>query len=302
LKIRIPFSAIAQAIIRATISFFICWGLSSEKFVEAQVSSSTNNIRVVATVKPIYAITAQLLDGITHADLLFKNRGSAHHLTLSTEEIRRAINADVIIWVGPTYEFSLAGIIKKSIKIDHLITLEQANGLSLLDKRSDEDLFPGCAHTHHHEHELDSHEEHEHHTIDGHFWLDLDNLKACARHIVTTLSLKYPEHQEKLESNLSKLLEKIDVLSKELDAIYAPIKGKNAFIDHDCLQYLEKRYGFTIKGALQDSDLPPSTIHIKRFIDYLEKQKNAQPKTPLSALSFSLENPTNLHLLFWRHS
>jgi ABC-type Zn uptake system ZnuABC Zn-binding protein ZnuA len=67
------------------------------------------------------------------------------------------------------------------------------------------------------------------------------------------------------------LLESLEILDHKLALILKPIEGKTALIDHDSLQYLEKRFGFTIRGVFfNDEGHPPSVKELKDFIEELD--------------------------------
>jgi zinc transport system substrate-binding protein len=276
--------------IRATIcttlftSFAFCSQMPSSVSVQAKTSAPS----VVVTIKPIYGLVAALMQGVATPILLCEGRGSSHTLSLAPSDIRTLSDADLVVWVGDSYEVMMAKPLVKAIKNDQLVTLDKIPGLALYPQRT-HGLFPEqgcqqCCDGHHHEHSHDGHhhdsepvyddepkEKHEHTSIDGHFWLDSDNAKICVRAIAAVLIQKWPVYKDIIDQNLVKLERDIDALKIELKAQLATVQDKIALIDHDSLQYVEKQFGFVIKGVLsEEPGMPPSAKHLEKLKNELE--------------------------------
>lgn len=218
---------------------------------------------IVVTIKPIYGLVAALVNGIAMPTLLCEGRGSTHTLSLAPSDIKTLSAADLVVWVGESYEMMMAKPLMKAIKSDQLLTLDKIKGLILYPQRTG-GLFSGqgCHHCCDHDHNHNDH--HDHPSIDGHFWLDINNAKICARAIAAVLTQKWPEHKDTIAGNLAKLESDLSALKMEIADQLASVQGKTALIDHDSLQYFEKQFGFTIKGVLSDEHgLAPSTKHLE---------------------------------------
>ncbi|MES2252365.1 MAG: zinc ABC transporter substrate-binding protein [Pseudomonadota bacterium] len=242
---------------------------------------------IVVTLKPIYGLVAALTEGMATPVLLCDGRGSTHTLSLTPGDITTLNGADLVVWVGESYEMVMAKPLIKLMKADQLLTLDEVKGLTFYQQRIG-GLFPGqechcCDHGHDHHHEHDdvtiyddeqdeeAADTHEHSSIDGHFWLDIENAKICARAIATVLMQKWPVHKEIISANLIKLESSLDALKIELNAQLAPVQGMLALIDHDSLQYVEKQFGFAIKGVLsEEHGMSPSAKHVKKLKDELD--------------------------------
>jgi len=248
---------------------------------------------IVVTLKPIYGLVAALTDGMATPVLLCDGRGSTHTLSLTPGDIKTLSSADLVVWVGESYEMVMAKPLIKLIKTDQLLTLDKVQGLAFHPQRTG-GLFAGqgchcCDHHHeHHHHEHHNHEHddapisdsepenevaetHEDSAVDGHFWLDIENAKICARTIAAALIQQWPVHKEIVTANLIKLESSLDALKIEINAQLAPVQGMLALIDHDSLQYVEKQFGFTIKGVLsEEHGMPPSAKHVKKLHDALD--------------------------------
>lgn len=240
--------------------------------VELPAPSTRNVPSIVVTIKPIYGLVAAITEGVLTPTLLCEKRGSTHTLSLAPSDIRTLSNANLVIWVGSSYESMMAKPLQKAIPKNQLLALQDTPGLRLYPQRVG-GLFAGHACSRHANHEKANHENgamfdhhHEHHSVDGHFWLDIDNAKRCARFIAETLSAKYPAYKDSFSANAQRLEQALNALKIELMATLAPIRGKIALIDHDSLYYLEKQFGFTIKGVLsEEPGMPPSPKHLEKL-------------------------------------
>ena len=237
---------------------------------EPPSAASSRTPAIVVTIKPIYGLVAALTNGIATPTLLCEGRGSTHTLSLVPSDIKTLSAADLVIWVGESYEMMMAKPLMKAIKGDQLLGLDQIKGITLYPQRTG-GLFPGqgcqhcCDHAHDHNHKHDDHH-HEHSSIDGHFWLDIENAKICARAIAAVLIQKWPHHKDVIAANLATLESDLTALKVELGLQLTSAQGKIALIDHDSLQYFEKQFGFTIKGVLSDEHgMAPSTKHLEKL-------------------------------------
>lgn len=60
--------------------------------------------RVVASIKPVHALTAQVMDGVGTPTLLVDGAASPHAFSLRPSQAQALQAADVVFWVGPALE------------------------------------------------------------------------------------------------------------------------------------------------------------------------------------------------------
>lgn len=196
---------------------------------------------VVATVKPVHALAAQVMAGIGTPQLLMTGAASPHTYSLRPSDARRLEAADLVIWVGPTLESPLAKPIATLARADAILTLSKAAGVQVLDAREG-----GPWEAHHHGGE-DTHGDEER---DGHIWLDPRNAGSIAAAIAAALAARDPANAERYRANAARASEAVAALDRELGDRLAPVRGKPFLVFHDAYQYLEKRYGLTAVGSI----------------------------------------------------
>lgn len=215
------------------------------------------SLDVVATIKPIHSLVAQVLDGIAVPKLLVDGKASPHSYSLKPSDARALNAADVVFRVSPALEpftVKIADALPKSVK---LVTLEDAPGITLLDTRTSATFEVHAhkdegkhAHAHDEHDKHDDHDDHAHGGKDGHIWLDPDNARAIVRTAATVLSERAPELKPKLDANAAAAIARIDALDAELKASLAPLAGKPFVVFHDAYQYFERHFGLTAAGSI----------------------------------------------------
>jgi zinc transport system substrate-binding protein len=207
-------------------------------------------LRLVASIKPIHSILSALTEGVAQPELLIKGQASPHGFSLKPSEARLIAEADLLFWVGP----SLEGFLKKpvaSLGAKRVIALQNLSGMKLRQ---------GEHGGHGHEHE-----------IDGHLWLDIDNMRLFLREAAKLIGERRPAATERLTTNLRSLETKLSNLDEELRTAIAPLKGKPYIVFHDAYGYFEASYGLKSVGVVSvNPERRPSAkklSDLKRRID-----------------------------------
>ncbi len=229
----------------------------------APAALSAAELNVVATIKPIHSLVAQVMDGIGKPALLVDGKASPHSFSLKPSDARALNKADVVFRVSGSLEPFTVKIAEALPKSVALVTLADAPGVTLLETRTAA-TFETHAHGDHahgkddhkdHGHEAhgdhgDDHDEDAHGGKDGHIWLDPENARAIVRAAAAALAERAPDLKGKLDANATATLARIDALDAELKAATAPLAGKPFIVFHDAYQYFERRYGLQAAGSI----------------------------------------------------
>ena len=166
-------------------------------------------LKVVATIKPIHALTASVMEGVGVPRLLIEGTGSPHTFTLKPSDARALNEATIILRVSESLEPFTIKLAKALPKTASLVTLEAVPGLTLHALRTGA-TFEGHAHPaakskaghgHAHAPPLSNPAA----GTDGHIWLDPSNAKLIAAHIAEVLSAAAPEHAARFRANAAGL-------------------------------------------------------------------------------------------------
>lgn len=222
-------------------------------------TSARAELKVVATIKPVHALVAQVMGRTGTPGLLVDGNASPHTFVMKPSDMKKLVTADVVFRVAETVEPFTVKAVKVLPASAQLVTLMEAPGVKTLPQRAG---GPFDAHEDHdapgHQHGHDDHDD-DHDGIDGHVWLDPANAKAMIDQIAAVLSAKAPEHASTYAANAMAAKTRIDQLAVDLVSELAGLSGKPYVVFHDAYQYFEKRFGLAVVGSITvNPDLPPS--------------------------------------------
>ncbi|MCY4397422.1 MAG: zinc ABC transporter substrate-binding protein [Rhodospirillaceae bacterium] len=220
--------------------------------------------RVVATIKPIHALVASVMDGIGTPALLLKGSISPHGVSLRPSQARLLSEAGVVVWTGPALEQSVAKIVKNLAGKAISVPLQDAKGVRLYKLREG-GLWEG--HDDDHGHMDDGHKDHdddhkdeagkghddhdgERADIDAHIWLDPHNAIAMTRAIAGALARADAANAAAYRANAAATITRLKALDDGIAKALRPVRKKRYIVFHDAYQYFEKRYRLTPAGSI----------------------------------------------------
>lgn len=217
-------------------------------------------LKVVATIKPVHALAAEVMSGVGTPTLLVDGAASLHTYALKPSDAKAINAADVLLRVSEGLEPFTTKIVKSLPKTVRVVTLEHAPGVRLLDKRASANFEKhghGKEHGHAHDHSGEKAGR------DGHIWLDPQNAKAMVLAIAAALAERSPGDAEKLKSNALRTVARLDALAAELEGELKPLAGKPFLVFHDAYQYLETRFELAAAGSITlNPEVQPSAKRI----------------------------------------
>ncbi|AHB48268.1 zinc transporter [Hyphomicrobium nitrativorans NL23] len=135
-----------------------------------------DELKVTATIKPIHALVAQVMEGVGAPSLLVRGAASPHTYALKPSDARALHQADVFFRVSETVEPFTSKIVEALPESVRVVTLADSPGIELLPIRRgetfeahDHDHSHGADHKHdHHDHGKKKHGGHDHKHGHGH--------------------------------------------------------------------------------------------------------------------------------------
>lgn len=219
-------------------------------------AAATAGPKVVVTTKPIHSLVAGVMQGVGTPALLVDGSASPHTFSLKPSHVRAIDAADVFVRVSETLEPFTGKIARALPDSVRLVTLAEAPGVRLLDRRAGGDF------EHHHDASearspLPGHDDEG--GKDGHIWLDPQNAKAIVAAVAQVLSEADPAHAGQFKANAKRLEIQLDALATELGAAMKPLQQKPFVVFHDAYQYFEDRFGLDAVGSITVSpEVQPS--------------------------------------------
>jgi zinc transport system substrate-binding protein len=225
---------------------------------------------VVASVKPIHALVAQVMGDLGTPALIVDGAASPHTYSLKPSDAAALQDADLVFWTGHGLELFLEDSIGTLAPNATVVELADAPGIELLPPRetgtfephNDGDEAGHAEEAHDHEHEEER---------DMHFFLDPENARAMVAAIEQSLAAADPEHAATYAANAAAATADLDALIVETEAKLAPIKDRPFVVFHDAYQYFENRFGLTVAGSITISpELAPGADRINAIRDKLK--------------------------------
>lgn len=208
--------------------------------------------RVVTSVKPLQSLAAGIMDGVAVPDVLIKGGASAHAYSLRPSDAETLSRADVVFWVGPSFEIFLERPLVSLAAKARVVALAEAPGMKILPMRTGGLWSRGDA-------QHDS-------RADGHIWLDPGNAEAIAAEMAAVLSVVDGSNAGRYRENLAALNVRLDALDQELRGKLAAVKDRPFIVFHDATQYFEASYGLRAMGAVAaDPDRPPGARRLAQI-------------------------------------
>jgi zinc transport system substrate-binding protein len=242
---------------------------------------------IVATIKPLFSLLAQLTDGVTEPVLLLEQLPSAHHHSLLPSQRRLIAKADMIIWIGPQMESYLEKILQQTNKTS-VVSAMQAEGLRLLPKRGQ--------HSHDHQSGTDDHASHQWNDNDPHIWLSTHNAIAISRHLAESLIKHDPVNRTVYLDNLNRLISRINdtagSISAELD-----MDARGFIAYHDAYQYFDTEFGLNYIDAISfDEQSGTSLKHLREVRAQIQDQdiRCLVYQAPAPAIVSTLQQQTSI--------
>lgn len=174
---------------------------------------------IVVSIKPIHSIVSALTHGVTEPKLLLDTGQSAHHTHLKPSQLSLLNQADLVIFIHPTFEGGFDKVFS-SLKHNKKLIIGNTKGIHLI--RPEED------------HEDEKHGEDE--GTNYHLWLDIANMQIFAKTLSSKLSQIDSNNQSIYANNLNQLIKKLDKLKQTIQQQLSkyqqkPIAGySNAFV------------------------------------------------------------------------
>ena len=222
---------------------------------------------VVASIGPVHALVAGVMEGVGTPRLLIRGAGSPHANALKPSEARAVAEADRLFWIGPPIESFLPRVIE-NLAPGTAVALAERAGLTLLPPRA-AGPWQTPAHDDHHEHEQDDHGHHDHahdDAYDGHVWLDPANAARMVATIADELRAFDPANGPRYQANAAALEARLEALDRALRTALEPVRAVPYVVFHDAYHYFEARYGTHAVGAIAVSpERPPSARRLSEI-------------------------------------
>ncbi|PJE77941.1 High-affinity zinc uptake system protein ZnuA [invertebrate metagenome] len=198
----------------------------------AKTTDTVSPPKVMASIKPLQLIAQAITDGVSDADVLLPPNVSPHGYSLKPSDIQQIKTSNVVFWIGPEMEASIAKVLGNEKNTTPVAMMEQP-GITLLKSQK--------------EHKHDKHAHH-HGEYDPHIWLSPENAIAIAGIMTKTLiSLDSSHlHQSHYQTNFHRFKIAVLTADKHNHKKIATLQNRPFFVFHDAYLYLENNYHLNV--------------------------------------------------------
>lgn len=204
--------------------------------------------RVVASIKPIHALVAGVMQGVGEPQLLVAGSGSPHGYSLRPSEAQMLAAADLVVWVGPQLEGFLLKPLTTLGRDARQLELMKALTAQLLPLRRG-GRWAAQDHAGH-EKSAEEHPAQAEGTMNPHLWLSPLIAQQIVALTAKVLGDMDPGHQEIYQKNSTRLQQRLERLHEQITAKLAPVKDVAYVVFHDAYPYFEAAYGLNARGSI----------------------------------------------------
>lgn len=231
-------------------------------------------IEVVVSVKPLHSLVSTVMQGSGHVpSLLVEGANSPHGFALRPSHVEALSRADIVFWIGDTYETFLDETLAIVAPGGTEVRLIDAPGLTTRPFREG-----GLFESHEDEGEGEDSDDHGDHNDHGegsdpHVWLDPANAALMTQTIAENLSILDPENASLYRANADSTIEQIEALELELSSQLQDADG-SFFVFHDAYHYFEEAFGLEATGAFTiNPAIAPGVQRIDEIKSTIESQE-----------------------------
>lgn len=220
--------------------------------------------RVVASIKPVHALVAAVMQGVGTPQLLIGGGANPHMHALRPSEARMLQQADLVFWIGGALENFLVKPLARDRAGRRAVALSQAPGVRLRAAGPPE---AGGAEDKHSDDHGDAHR-------DMHVWLDPGNAAAMAEAIAAALALADPAGAAAYRRNAQALQRRLTALDASLRRRLAPVQRVPFIAYHDAYGYFTDRYGLNALSAIAPNpERRPGVARLRTLRRLIETQR-----------------------------
>lgn len=236
----------------------------------SSASQAADGPRVVASIKPIHSLVAQVMHGIGKPTLLMKGGASPHHYALKPSEARALNTADAVFWIGSEFESFLRKPVTGLKPRTRAVAFSRAESVRLIKGKDDHSQG---------RHENDRAE------FDMHLWLDPKNAEAMIAIIAKTLGEIDSANRDKYAANADIAAKRLAEVSTEIETALEPVRKTPFIVFHDAYRYFEQRFRIHATAAISVN--PERQPGAKRLYEVRRRIKSSAAKCVFSEPQFA---------------
>lgn len=220
-------------------------GIIYINLTKSEQEQKDSKFKIITTFYPIYIMAQNITEGAQNIELENMadiNVGCLHDYTLSTTDMKKIENANVIIQNGCGLEKFMDKILQTYSNIK--IVDSSKNIVNRIEENGE---------------------------VNAHIWTNLDNYMLQIEEIANELSTSNPENEAIYKANKQKYLEKLQELKEKYNNESVNIRGKKAICLNEALTYMAKETGLEVISI--ETDHEESSLSAERMKEIIKQMK-----------------------------
>lgn len=191
--------------------------------------------KVAVSIAPLHSLVSAVMQGVTTPTLIIEGGQSPHGGQLKPSAYRSIANADLLIWIGPSFEAGMRKAVAHTNDSTAVIELLSDPGMMRLLARKAGILprgskpLQGIA--------MDPF------GIDPHLWLAPDNAIRIVNLVTGKLQVLDPDNAGTYSENARRTIDEIEKTSAQIRTRLSDLKVVPYLVFHDAYQYFEQSFG-----------------------------------------------------------
>lgn len=225
----------------------------------ASIAQAASGPKVVASISPLQALVADVMQGVTEPGLLLDSTQSPHHASLRPSQMRSLSQAELVFWIGPPLESFLPRVLRSlGTNTKTVAMLDTPQLLSLPLRQA-------------HDHDQDRAKPARATAIDPHIWLSTYNAGIMVAEIAARLIELDPAHATIYQRNSQRMQQEMAALHTQISSQFT--NRSNYISYHDGYQYFEQEFGLQHAASVsQNDELQPGAGHIRELRQLIQQQ------------------------------
>lgn len=218
------------------------------------IQSSSDKIKVVTTIYPIYEFARQVGGDKVQVDMLIAPGAEPHDWEATAQDIVKIKSSKLFIYHGAGLE-----------PVDKLLTKEVLGGVKTVE------VSKGIILINHAENQNEGEHDHQ---VDVHTWLDPVLAQQELKVITKALCEVDPANREYYESNAELFVKELVQLDKDYQTTLANVKRRDIITSHTAFGYLANRYNLKQTGIMGLSpDTEPTPERMAQVVKFCRENQ-----------------------------
>ena len=218
-----------------------------------------SKVNIVTSFYPMYLATANLVDGVEEIELknlTASTTGCLHDYQITTSDMIKLSHADALVINGDGMESFIEKAISTYPKLN---IINASEGIK--------DSIP-----HEEEHDEDDHE----HEENCHYWVSISLYMEQINNIKEALINICPEAKDKIETNASEYLAKLEELKTKMHNALDNIDNKKIVTFHEAFEFFADEFNLDVVAVIErEPGTYPCSKDVAQIID-LVKEKDVK--------------------------